>query len=157
MTEYDPFENNPNTAAIKRCKILIIEDDIVARETMKRIFAMHKFTHVSEAENGKIGLEKIRAEKPDLVITDLQMPVMDGFALCRAVRADRNAAIANLSILVQTGIERPAGGLQTIYEAGASDYLLKPIDPAELLARSIFHLEFSILADIVKKFKTSPA
>ncbi len=157
MTDYNPFENNPNADAIKRCKILIIEDDVVARETVRQVFAAQGFTHISDAENGKVGLEKIRTEKPDLVITDLQMPVMDGFELCRAVRADQNADIANLSILVQTGLERPAGGLQTIYEAGASDYLLKPIDPVELLARSVFHLEFSILADIVKKFKASPA
>ena len=149
IADYGNLENNPNKDEIRRCRILIVEDDFVSRAVVKRVFISRGFSNISEAENGKIGLEKIRAEKPDLVITDIKMPVMDGFELCRLIRADSDKAIADVPILVQTGMNQ-MGDKVPIYQAGATDYLSKPIDPTELLARSIVYLEQAVLMRRVK-------
>ncbi|OQX88350.1 hypothetical protein B6D60_02285 [candidate division KSB1 bacterium 4484_87] len=120
-------------------KILIIEDSL----TMQRIlsFVLEKEGYEVEiANNGAEGLDKARASKPDLIFTDLMMPVMDGFEVCRQIRADDSLKDAFVIILTgrgqDTDIEK---GLQ----AGADDYLMKPFDPPKVVerVRQIFSAE----------------
>ena len=79
---------------------------------------------VEEASNGKEGLDLIRQLKPDLVLLDLMMPGIDGFEVCREVRAD--TTISNIPVVVVTGREDSVG-IRQAFDVGASDFLTKPI------------------------------
>lgn len=79
---------------------------------------------VKEASNGKDSLDQIRRLKPDLVLLDLMMPGIDGFEVCRQVRAD--SEISNIPIIVVTGREDSVG-IRQGFDVGASDFLTKPV------------------------------
>ena len=84
--------------------------------------------------DGAAALEAVRREPPALVVLDLMLPGLDGLALCRALRADANPALADLPVVMVTArveeIDRLLG-----LDAGADDYLCKPFSPRELVAR----------------------
>ena len=84
------------------------------------------------AENGAIAVEMASSESPDLILMDVVMPTMDGFAACRQIRmrADTNGIPI---IMVTTRGE--ANNVETGYESGCNDYVTKPIDGPELLAK----------------------
>jgi serine/threonine-protein kinase PpkA len=71
--------------------ILIVEDDDAIRNNVIRLLKLEGYEIVS-AENGRLGLERAREVKPDVVISDVSMPEMDGFELLEAIRADRELA-----------------------------------------------------------------
>ncbi len=126
------------------CKILLVEDDYVGRMTLRKIMEKHGFRNVEVAEDGLDGYEKLLKFRPDLVITDIQMPRMDGFELCRRIRADADAGISGIPILVQTGLTE-ASEKAKLFSLGASDYVSKPIDPQEIAARCNVHLERELM------------
>jgi sigma-B regulation protein RsbU (phosphoserine phosphatase) len=90
------------------------------------------------AENGAEALCAVMEHTPDLILLDLLMPELDGYACCRAIR--QQPAFAETPIIVQTGIE-DTQGLADAYAAGASDFVRKPIHANELIARTQVHLE----------------
>ena len=110
--------------------ILIVEDNPDLRDYLR--------THLSgyaivEAENGQEGLEKALESLPDLVISDVMMPVMDGVALCEALRKNEKTQDVPVILLTAKATEEhKIEGLQ----AGADDYLYKPFSAKELLART---------------------
>ncbi len=132
--------------------ILIVEDDFVGRTTLKAIFNKHGFTNVEEAENGRVGLEKISSFRPHLVILDVMMPEIDGIGCCKRIRSNPDQNIANIPVLFQTSLE---GSIEKdrLFEAGATDYLSKPIDPNELAARAVVHLEQESMLKSLKDYK----
>ena len=135
------LQNSRNRDDILRCKILVVEDDPITREVIKRIFVSQGFTNVIEAENGRVGLEKARSHKPDLIITDIQMPEMDGYELCRLLRADSDRVLADVPILIQSGLTK-IEDRRKIWDVHATDYFSKPIDADELMSRSISQLSY---------------
>jgi len=87
-------------------------------------------------------LEVARARPPDLVLTDVMMPVLDGFGLLRELRADpRTKAIPVVMLSARAGEESRVEGL----ESGADDYLVKPFSARELVARVTTHLQLGRL------------
>jgi len=111
--------------------VLLVDDDPVILKLLQVNFEMEGF-HVSTAHNGVEGLEKARAERPDIVLLDIMMPGMDGLAVTRALKGDpdtRDIPIILLSAKAQ------ASDIQAGKEIGADDYLTKPFDPLELLER----------------------
>lgn len=78
---------------ILNSKILIVEDDYLARVILKEIFKKQGFSNIEEAENGKEGLEKTIILRPDLIIMDVQMPEMDGIECCKNIRSQNAVAI----------------------------------------------------------------
>jgi len=84
---------------------------------------------VIEAENGLEGLEKIREKKPDMVFTDIVMPVMDGLELCQEIKSDPE--LLNIPVVVLSTHSDSAYILKAIH-SGADDYLPKPIESALL-------------------------
>ncbi len=129
---------------VRNCRILIVEDDPVTRIILKSIFSKHGFNDIEEAVNGSQALAKVRASHPALVITDVIMPEMDGLEFCAHIRADAAPHIAEIPILVQTSLSN-ASDKARIFAAGATDYILKPVDPQEIIARSVVHLEREIM------------
>mgnify|MGYP003667504702 CR=1 FL=1 len=123
---------------IRASKILIVDDQKPIRELLKLFLAAGSYTNLVFAEDGDEALEAIAAERPDLVILDLQMPRVGGLDVCAAVRAD--PAQAGLPVLVQTAADSPEDRAK-IFAAGATDMVGKPINSAELLARVGIHLQ----------------
>jgi DNA-binding response OmpR family regulator len=112
-------------------RILLVEDEDVQRKALEAILksADHQ---VLLAGNGNQALLVAQDKKPDLILTDLAMPKMDGKALCQAVRAA--PGLEGTYIIVVTGIEGEAPRLESLL-AGADDYIRKPVNKEELLHR----------------------
>ena len=110
-------------------KILIVDDEKMIRRGIRQILslAFPEETFV-EAHNGEVALSVYDEEHPDILITDIKMPVMDGLELMRRVRA-RDARIA---IIVATGFD-DFSYARTALQCGASAYILKPIEKLELI------------------------
>jgi two-component system OmpR family response regulator len=109
-------------------KILIIEDDPNLLATLK--YNLQKDGHdVVTAVDGAVGISKARQEKPDLIILDIMLPILDGFEVCRILRKEMTVPIMMLT--AKTEETDKIVGL----EIGADDYMTKPFSMRELLAR----------------------
>lgn len=110
-------------------KILIVEDERVLRKSLFRILTEAGF-EVIEAENGKIGLDLIQTQNPELILCDLMMPEMDGYSVLRELQKD--STTATIPFICLTAKDERAT-LRKLMELGADDYLTKPFTKAELL------------------------
>ena len=108
--------------------VLIVEDDPNIRELLQMYLEKDGYA-VTLATDGGQGLDKFRSIKPDLVLLDVMMPVMDGWAVCKAIRAEGNTPVIMLTAKGET--DDKVQGLK----AGADDYVTKPFEMKELLAR----------------------
>ncbi|HEX9562894.1 MAG TPA: two-component regulator propeller domain-containing protein [Gemmatimonadaceae bacterium] len=110
--------------------VLIVDDNAEVRAYIKQHLSPRY--RVIEAANGEQGLEVARRRLPDLVLSDVMMPVMDGYALCRALKSDPETEFLPVILLTaRAEAEDKLAGL----EQQADDYLTKPFDVRELLAR----------------------
>ena len=109
--------------------ILVAEDDPNARKLLKTVLARAEYT-VSTAENGKAALELLDTQHVDLIILDVMMPGMDGYALTRELRE----AGSMIPILMVTAKQLPADKKQG-FLVGTDDYMTKPVDTEEMLLR----------------------
>jgi len=109
--------------------ILIVEDEEAIADGI-RMNLQRKHHHVSIARDGREALERIRAERFDLVILDVRLPEVDGFEVCQQLRRDGNFT----PILMLTARAQPDDIVYGL-KLGADDYVTKPFDLAELLAR----------------------
>ena len=111
--------------------ILLVEDNMDMRHFIKENLV--KLYKIDEANNGKIGFNNAIANPPDLIITDLMMPKMDGIELCKRLKTNVHTChIPVIMLTAKAGIENKIEGLET----GADDYLTKPFNGNELLART---------------------
>lgn len=109
-------------------RILIIEDNEVNRRLIRDILQFHGF-EVIEASDGKEGIDMAIKQRPDLILLDMQLPVMDGFEVLRVIR--NNQDLNNIRIITVTSMAM-TGDRETILKAGADDYISKPVDTREL-------------------------
>ena len=109
-------------------KILIVEDEANIRELLRLYLEREGYT-VLEAENGVEGIKKWKSDKPDMLLLDVMMPVMDGWAVCREIRAESDVPIIMLTTKGETA-DRVSG-----LEMGADDYIVKPLEMPEVIAR----------------------
>ncbi|WP_437995687.1 ATP-binding protein [Sorangium sp. So ce185] len=120
-------------------RVLVADDNADMREYALRLLAAEGWT-VEAATDGQAALERARAHPPDLVLTDVMMPRLDGFGLLRALRADeRTRGVAVVMLSARAGEEARVDSL----EAGADDFLVKPFSAKELLARVRVHVELA--------------
>ena len=113
-----------------RAHILLADDNADMRDYVRRLLEEH-YT-VETVADGYAALEAARARLPDLVLSDVMMPNLDGFGLIAALQADpKTAAVPVILLSARAGEEATLEGLQ----AGASDYLVKPFSARELAAR----------------------
>ena len=117
-------------------KVLLVDDDVELCEAIK-VLLESKDYEVVMAHNGKEGLERVRAEHPDLVILDVMMPEMNGYDVCVVLKADPK--LKRIPVILLTGVDQAV--FQTTYSqqmglmTEADDYIAKPVEPDELVKR----------------------
>jgi len=135
-------ERRPSGSAVST-RVLVADDNADMRDYLARLLRAEGY-EVESVIDGTAALESVRAAPPDMVISDVMMPGLDGLALVSALRADRRtAAVPVLLLSARAGQEASISGLQ----AGADDYLVKPFAAAELLARVRANVELARLRD----------
>jgi signal transduction histidine kinase len=123
-----------------RGRLIVADDNADMREFLRRLLSPH--WDVSLAPDGKAALAEALASPPDLVLSDVMMPEMDGVSLLNALRADgRTSTIPVILVSARAGEEARLSGLET----GADDYLVKPFAAREVLTRIRTHLEMGRL------------
>lgn len=134
-TSPQPLASSPSSA-----RILLVDDNADMRSYLERILSER--WQVETAANGAIALSLIQQQPPDLVLTDVRMPQLDGLQLLQALRADpQTKSIPIILLSARAGEEATIEGL----EALADDYLIKPCSARELLTRIETHLELARL------------
>ncbi len=122
---------------MKQQTILVVDDEATIREVVRRYLELEGF-QVIEAKNGNEALDKLQQHPPDLVVLDLMLPGVDGWAITRSLRTPAgytalslNGDIPIVMLTARTGeTDRIMG-----FELGADDYVVKPFSPRELVAR----------------------
>jgi len=118
-------------------KILIIEDTEFMKKLISDVLKEAGYEVVT-ASSGEEGLQKVREEKPDLVLLDVVMPGMDGFEVCRILREDESNNL--MPIIMLTAQENEDHKLEGL-ELGADDYIIKPFNSRELVSRVRYTLK----------------
>jgi two-component system, OmpR family, KDP operon response regulator KdpE len=114
--------------AVSSSRILVVDDEPQLRRALRSTLSALGFI-VADAETGEAALEKLREERFDLLLLDINMPGLSGIETCRAVRAR-----SDVSVLMLTVRDRAEDKIQAL-DAGADGYVTKPFDVNELLAR----------------------
>ena len=109
--------------------ILIVDDFSTMRRIVRNLLKEIGFTNVDEAEDGQVGLNKLRAGSFEFVVSDLNMPNMNGFEMLRQIRADEK--LKSLPVLLVTA-EAKKEDIVTAAQIGASGYIVKPFTKATL-------------------------
>lgn len=112
-------------------KVLIIEDELTLADNLASKLRGEGFSVITSPD-GEDGLEKVRAEHPDLIVLDIMLPGLDGLTLCRMVQ--RDPATAHIPIIMLTARSMEVDKIVGL-ESGADDYLVKPVALGEFLAR----------------------
>lgn len=115
------------------CKILIVEDELITRQALRYIIGMqgNSFTIVGEASNGRDALKLIETERPDILISDVVMPIMDGVELAKIV----NLKHPQIYTIMLSG-HSEFSYVKSAFQYGVADYILKPeLEPAVLLEK----------------------
>ena len=130
----------PTDGAEPPARVLVVDDNADMRDYLERVLAPH--WAVETAVDGEAALTSIRARRPDVVLTDVMMPNLDGFGLVARLRADETTADLPVIVLsARAGEESRIEGLQV----GADDYLVKPFSARELIARVQVHVSLTQL------------
>ncbi len=112
-------------------RILVIEDQEDNRRILRDLLGAASYT-VSEATTGEEGVDAAKAQVPDLILMDIQLPVMDGYEATRRIRAE--AALKHIPIIAVTSYAL-SGDDEKAFEAGCDAYVTKPFSPRALLAK----------------------
>jgi twitching motility two-component system response regulator PilH len=112
-------------------KILIVDDSPTERYYLTDILVKNGFT-VTIAESGEQALERIKADKPELILMDVVMPGANGFQVTRSIARDPD--LQNVPVIICSSKNQETDRIWGIRQ-GAKDYLVKPVDAAELLAK----------------------
>jgi len=107
-------------------QILLVDDSQTMRRILKNTLTKAGYNGVLEAENGKEGLEILKEKKPDLVLLDWNMPVMNGLEFLKAAKAEES--VKHIPVIMVTSISEKEKVVEAI-RAGAADYTTKPFSP----------------------------
>src|SRR6185369_9894152 len=126
-----------------RMKILIVEDDANSRTYLERALKSQGYS-VESAANGVAALERAKQLRPDLIISDILMPEMDGFELCRRVKADEQLRSIPFVFYTATYVEQKDEKLAMAL--GAARFLIKPMEPENF---------FSAIKAVIDEYQAS--
>lgn len=134
---------------IELCTLLIVDDEPEHLEAIIEIIEEYSNTcNIFQALSGETAFEIAKKEMPDIVITDWEMPGMDGLELIKKIKNDK--ITRDIPVIMCTGVMTSSENLEAALQAGASDYVRKPVDKIELIARIRANLH---LAGNYKKIK----
>lgn len=137
-------------SGLENARVMVVDDNRVNRHLLLALLERGGVQHIEMAEDGNDALARMDGFRPDLILLDLMMPNLDGFEMCRRLRA--NPAWKNLPVLVQSSLNR-AEDRAKAFAAGATDYVTKPINAVELLARVRIHLQNRALVHDLQRFR----
>ena len=122
---------NQSPAEDINANILIVDDILANRRLLSSILTSKGYT-ISDALDGETALKKAREQQPDLILLDIRMPVMDGYEVCRRLKADEKTR--NIPVVFVSALDSQAD--KTLgFELGGLDYITKPFQVKEVLAR----------------------
>lgn len=142
-------EDNKNK--IENAKILVVDDAEFSRCLIQEIFSANGFKNITLVEDGEEAIEATKELEPDLVLLDLMMPKLDGFEYCKEVRKDPR--FSDTPILVQSATTSPER-ITKAFKVGATDFVSKPINADEMIARSKVHLQNQFLLHDLKMYQS---
>lgn len=134
-------------------RLLLIDDDPLVRSLAADALRAMGFL-VNEAADAEDGLQQIEQDRPDLVLLDVILPGMDGYALCRKLR--ERPALAGIPVIMLTSLDDPAS-VERAYECGAVDFITKPINAALLKYRVRYALRANRMVDEIERHRVSLA
>ncbi|MBI4523298.1 MAG: response regulator [Deltaproteobacteria bacterium] len=136
-----------NNATNDQIGILVVEDSPTQAEQLRYILERH-FYRVSMARNGQEALALLNQEKPTMVVSDVLMPVLDGYELCRRIRSDKN--LRDLPVILLTSLSDPEDVVKGL-ECGADNFITKPYDPSYLLSR----VEYMLANEHLRQYEST--
>lgn len=137
-----------SSADLSTAVALIVDDDAINRQVLSNLLSLRGMRSVAAAD-GREALVWVAANgKPDLVVADVMMPIMNGYDMCRTLRLSYDAGALPILLLTATG--SPAD-IAAGFDAGANDYLVKPVVSDDLLARVRVHLQLSRLTGSLER------
>lgn len=111
--------------------VLIVEDEVEIADNLVALLEGGGYA-ASVSRDGAEGLVKARALKPDIVLLDIMLPKLGGFDVCRLLKAEN--ATKKIKVVMITGLGR-MGDVETAFQSGADDYIIKPFDSARLFKK----------------------
>ena len=127
----------------KSATVLVVDDDESIR-TFIRAALEPTGLQVYEAANGAVALDQFELRRPDIIVLDVMMPVMDGYAACSRLRESPGGS--RVPLLMMTGLD-DAEAISSAYEHGATDFITKPLNPILLSHRVRYMLRGSRILD----------
>ncbi len=124
-------------------KILAVDDSTANLQLVMNLLSEQGYT-VYPASDGELALEFVRSTLPDLILLDIKMPGMDGYEVCRRLKADER--VASIPVIFLSALEDEHNKVRGL-QAGGVDYITKPFEPEELLARVGIHLRLRELTE----------
>ncbi len=122
--------------------VLVVDDDVEIRQMLCVLLQINGFA-TDEAEDGLAALQRVRRNRPDIIVLDVMMPNMDGVTFCRLLR--RNRSTRSLPVVMLSGKAHP-DGVEEGLRAGANRYLIKP-SGLDILVRTLHELLEYALAE----------
>jgi two-component system cell cycle response regulator len=124
--------------------LILIVDDVPTNVALLEAKLSGEYYDVLSATSGAVALDLARTENPDLILLDVMMPGMDGFEVCRQLKADTRTA--HIPVVMVTALDQPSDRVAGL-EAGADDFLTKPVDDMALFARLRSLLRLKMMMD----------
>ena len=112
-------------------RILVVEDQEDNRQIVRDLLTAHDY-ELTEAENGQEALAAVAKDRPDLILMDIQLPVMDGYEATRRIKAD--PSLRSIPVIAVTSYAL-SGDEEKALAAGCNDFVPKPYSPRQLLAK----------------------
>ncbi len=141
----DFIDQPPSTSKAKRL-VLIVDDNPENLQVLAGHLNEASY-EVLAANNGPRAVALVRNRKPDLILLDIQMPGMDGFAVCREIKKDPD--MADIPVIFITAARTGTNDVLEGFQVGAVDYVTKPFNSLELLARVRTHIELKLARDLI--------
>jgi DNA-binding response OmpR family regulator len=135
---------------LKDSPILVVDDQMMIRVLMTRHLKQSGFTNIMDVTNGQEALEVLRTKHFDLILLDINMPVLDGYATLERIKADES--LRDSSVIMVTAVDQIESVAQCI-ELGADDYMPKLFNPILLNARILSCLERRYLRSRLKELE----
>lgn len=140
----------PSQATMRaQAKVVVVDDQNTILQVVKQAFLQAGYRHVQVFQDGQAALEFMHRERPDVVLLDVLMPNMDGFAVCNQMKL--SSKLKDIPVIFLTGADDAQHRVQG-FKLGAVDYVVKPATPTELLMRCETHLMNGLMLQKLHQF-----